>query len=283
MSETSFGFVCLLFAWSSSWEGVTQDQSSAHVNAYFPMWFNTRVNALPTTPANQHLRNLSRGPRRCVKEWHTYFVNGYKFHTNEWTQGRETINSGVCTKGVTECGEDDYYGVIQHIYELEYPHLDFSPKVVVFYCNWFDPSSRGTKVNEKSNTVDIKMSGRYRLYDPFIIAHNVRQVYYVPYPSMRKDKRGWCVAIKTKPRGRIETNDDTVEDVPYQMDEMSNVNAVIQLDPITRLCDEPNVGEEVDDDDEDDAPEDAADHVGPSRIHSSDDDDDDFENEYLSN
>ena len=44
-------------------------------------------------------------------------------------------------KGVTGRGEDDFYGVVQHIYELSYPHLDFSQKVVVFYCNWFDDPS----------------------------------------------------------------------------------------------------------------------------------------------
>ena len=146
-------------------EDVSEQQSSAHINAHFPTWFRQHVYALPPTPTNQHLRNISDGSRRCVKEWHTYFVNGYKFHTNEWTQGRETVNSGVCMKGVTGGGEDDFYGVVQHIYELQYPHLDFSPKVVVFYCNWFDLSARGTKVNPKSNTVDIKMNSRYRLYD----------------------------------------------------------------------------------------------------------------------
>ena len=38
-------------------------------------------------------------------------------------------------KGVTENSEDNYYGVITHIYEVEYALL---PKaVVVFYCEWF--------------------------------------------------------------------------------------------------------------------------------------------------
>ena len=256
-------------------EAISEEQSSAHIHAHFPAWFRERVYSLPRTPANRHLCNLSDGPNRCVTEWHTYFVNGYKFHTNTWTQGRETVNSGVCMKGVTGRGEDDFYGVVEHIYELAYPYLDFDPKVVVFYCKWFDKSPQGTQLNPKTNTVDIKMNRRYRLYDPFVIAQNVRQVYYVPYPLTRVDRRGWCVAIKTKPRGRIETSNDTVDDVPYQMDEMSNVNQVIEVEHITRLCDEPNTGEEVNDDDEEDTnEEDAANHVGVSGIQSSDDDED---------
>ena len=120
---------------------------------------------------------------------------------------------------------------------------------MLFYCNWFDPSHRGTRVDRKYNTVDICMSRRYQMFDPFIMAQHVRQVYYVPYPSTRRDKQGWCVAIKTKPRGRIEA-DDTQEEVAYQVDEMSHVNVVNEVEPITRLRDNPITYEDVDEDEE---------------------------------
>ena len=71
-------------------------------------------------------------------------------------------------------------------------------------------------------------------FDPFIIAYNVRQVYYVPYPTSRRDKRPWRVAIKTKPKGCIDSNDVEVE-VPYQVDEMSHVNEVIEVEHVSRL------------------------------------------------
>jgi len=58
------------------------------------------------------------------------------------------------------------------------------------------------------------MTSRYQPFDPFILAYNFRQVYYVQYPPYRKDNRGWCVAIKTKSRGRIESN-EVEDDVPY--------------------------------------------------------------------
>ena len=125
----------------------------------------------------------------------------------EWVQiphsrmerGKEKINSGVHVKGLIEGGEDDFYGVIQHMYEVEYNSSTSDKKVVLFYCNWFDPSTRGTRVDFKYDIVDIRMDRRYVPFDPFIIAHNVRQVYYVPYPTSRRDKRGWCVAIKRSP------------------------------------------------------------------------------------
>jgi len=49
-------------------------------------------------------------------------------------QGEKTINSGVYVKGLTEGGHDDFYGIIEHIYELEYNSSSSPKKVVVFYC-----------------------------------------------------------------------------------------------------------------------------------------------------
>ncbi|WJX35324.1 hypothetical protein P8452_23334 [Trifolium repens] len=244
-------------------QGITPEQSSASINEFFPNWFRHHVYHLEPTPMIQHLRNLSDGPVSNVKQWHTYFVNGYKFHTHSWTEGKETINSGVCMKGVTENGENDFYGVIDKIIEVSYNYLDYNKAVVLFYCDWYDPSRRGTKYNSKTNTVDIKMNRRYQPFDPFAIAHNVRQVYYVPYPSTQTDKRGWCAAITTKPRGRIEK--DGIEEVePYQLDEMTNnVHEVIEVEPLTALSvgaeevEEVPEGGDVEEEDEDDHVEEA--------------------------
>ncbi|WVZ25947.1 hypothetical protein V8G54_004491 [Vigna mungo] len=159
--------------------------------------------------------------------------------------GIMTINSGVHVKGLTEGGEDDFYGLIKHIYELEYTTSMIEKKIVLFYCDWFDPSRTGTRVDSKYGIVDIRLDKRYVSFDPFIIAHNVEQVYYVPYPASRTDKRGWCVAIKTKPRGRIDSNEVEVE-VPYQVEEMSHVNDIIEVEEVIRLQDIEAGLEEVD-------------------------------------
>ena len=41
--------------------------------------------------------------------------------------------------------------------------------------------------------------------------------------------QGWCVAIKTKPRGYIES-DHVQDNVPYQVEEMSHVNEIIEVE-----------------------------------------------------
>ena len=194
---------------------------------------------------NQELRDLANWPMRCVKEWHTYFVNGYKFHTNERSKGKKTINCGVYVKGLREGGYDDFYGIIHKIYELEYNICTSPKKVLVFYCEWFDHSRDATRVNPKYNIVKLEISKRYRPFDPFILANNVRQVYYVPYAAFRSiNKGGWCVAIQTKPKGRIESN-EVEEDIPYQFDEMLHAHEIIEVEGVCTLHDFHNAHEEL--------------------------------------
>jgi len=69
---------------------------------------------------------------RCIKEWHTYFGNGYKFHTNEWSKGKKTIKCGLCVKGLTKGGDNDFCGIIHKIYELEYNSHTSPKKVLAF-------------------------------------------------------------------------------------------------------------------------------------------------------
>jgi hypothetical protein len=75
-------------------------------------------------------------------------------------------------KGVTENGEGDFCGVIENIFEISYNYFDYKKAIVLFYRNWFDLSSRGTRYNSKTNTMDIKMNRKYLLYDSFAMTRN---------------------------------------------------------------------------------------------------------------
>jgi len=70
-----------------------------------------------------NLKVLAWVPNSKATSWNMYFVNGYKFHTNTLTHGKKTTNSDLYVKGVTDGGQDDFYGIIHHIYELEYVGL----------------------------------------------------------------------------------------------------------------------------------------------------------------
>ena len=68
------------------------------------------------------LHDLAWGPMRVVQTWPICDVNGYRFHTNSWSEGRKTDNSGVSVKGTAESiDETIYYGILQEIIQLEYP------------------------------------------------------------------------------------------------------------------------------------------------------------------
>jgi len=93
--------------------------------------------------------------------------------------------------------------------------------------------------------MDIQVDRRYVSFDPFIITHNVRQVYYVPYPTSHTYKHGWCVAIKIKFISRIDYDHLEVK-VSYEVDEMSDVNEVIEVEQVSKLKDLKVGIEEVD-------------------------------------
>jgi len=82
----------------------------------------------------------------------------------------------VYVKGLTKGGYIDFYGIILKIFELEYKTCTSPKRVMVFYCEWFDPSRRGTIVDPRYNIVELQMSLRYQPFDPFILPKNVRQV-----------------------------------------------------------------------------------------------------------
>ena len=86
-------------------------------------------------------------------------------------------------------------------------------EVVLFICKWFDLTSRGTRDLKQHNNIEFKHTTRYEPYDPFIIAQNVKQVYYALYP-LRRVKYDWWVVIKTKPMGRVEIENEL--DVKYR-------------------------------------------------------------------
>jgi Domain of unknown function (DUF4216) len=127
-----------------------------------------------------------------------YDVNGYRFHTRAYGANKKTTNSGVCVKGSNWQGTvKDYYGIIEEIIQLEY--VGANNTIVLFKCNWFD-TNHGVRVDEEHGLVEVNHRSSLRKYEPFVLAYQVIQVYYVPYPSRKRERQDWLVAIKTKPR-----------------------------------------------------------------------------------
>ncbi|KAJ1424649.1 Transposase-associated domain [Sesbania bispinosa] len=156
-----------------------------------------------------------------VTIWPSYVINGYKFVTKSQNEGMGTMNYGVCVQGGQyDTMENDYYGVLSVIVELEYTASP-TKKLVLFKCEWFDPSPQGTRIDNYGN-VEIRKSRIYQSYDPFILAQQAEQVYFTSFPD---GQQGWLGVIKTKARSiiqslennRPETNDAYQDDYVQQM------------------------------------------------------------------
>ncbi|XP_057440059.1 uncharacterized protein LOC130731905 [Lotus japonicus] len=130
----------------------------------FPTWFRSYVHDRNNMVVDQLLHHLAWGPKKKVETWPIYFVNGFKFHTEEWTVNKKTINSGVCVEGDDEEDEHYYYGVLKEILRLEYPGEPIK-QLVLFNCEWFDSViNRGMKVNKEYDIVEVHRSRRYSKY-----------------------------------------------------------------------------------------------------------------------
>jgi len=58
------------------------------------------------------------------------------------------------------------------------------------YLNVID-STHGTNIHKQYKLVEINHTRKYPKYDPFILASQVQQVYFTPYPSTKRDKNAW--------------------------------------------------------------------------------------------
>ena len=139
------------------------------------------------------------------------------------------MNYGVCVTGIGEGEfENEYYGILREIIELEYPGVPLK-KCVLFNCDWFDPTlNHGMRVNRCYGIVEIRHDRQYRKYDPFILAYVAPQVYYMSYPQKTRDKLPWWIVIKTKPRSRVDNQ--YMLPLAYQEENMSNVNGMVDHD-----------------------------------------------------
>ena len=185
----------------------------------FAKWFSKYVYDPINCVNDEGLQHLALGPKRNVKTYPIFFVNGFKFNTKDHGTDRLTYNSGVFVKGSDDPEEHikDFYGVLTQILELTY-YVQPVEKVVLFKCNWFsNVPGTGINVHKDYKLIEIKHTSHYYKYDPFVLAKQALQVYFAPYPSLKRDKADWSAVIKTKARFTFE-GIAIPDDAAYQTD-----------------------------------------------------------------
>lgn len=154
-----------------------------------------------TSNISDEIRILAMGPQKKAKRFSGYIFNGVRYHTKSREARRTTQNSGIMLKAMTESyassrdqsplsGNVNYYGVLTDIIEICYSK---AYKFVLFKCDWAD-INRG--VIEQDDLGFTLVNFKHLLYpkkqlsdEPFILATQARQVFYVQDPM----KDDWSV------------------------------------------------------------------------------------------
>ncbi|XP_038682720.1 uncharacterized protein LOC119983117 [Tripterygium wilfordii] len=142
--------------------------------------------------------------------------------------------------------ENDYYGVLKEIVQLELTGLPIK-KIILFNCEWFDPTpNRGMRIHKHNDLVEVKRRGRYNKFDPFIIAQQAEQAYFALYPEGVRDPQDWLAVIKTKAKHTITGQSKQVDDA-FQDDEIPVEQVGLDTDQLDSLIDNEAEPEEVPD------------------------------------
>lgn len=124
-------------------------------------------------------------------------------------QGRKTQNSGIVMSAKIASfssardnspihSDVTYYGVLDEIVELNYYG---EKKFLLFKCKWVDVNGG---VKEDGDLTLINFNHKLRTSEPFVLANQVEQVWYVKDPQ----ESGWHIVRQTKPRDYFDMNED---------------------------------------------------------------------------
>ncbi|GJY99485.1 hypothetical protein Tco_0516915 [Tanacetum coccineum] len=151
----------------------------------FTGWFRTLIcerhaNNLqdPEVSTTSELFALANGPSRTPMSVNACVVDGVRYVVQSRDERRTTQNSGICAPGPD--GEMSY-GQLQEI--LEFKYLSF--KVALFRVKWFDTRNNGRvkKLTFRNGMTQIIGSGEWWKNDQYILATQVKQVFYLEDPA----------------------------------------------------------------------------------------------------
>jgi hypothetical protein len=133
--------------------------------------------------------------------FHGYEINANTFYTVAQDKKSTNQNSGARFDVVIGEGrKDTYYGYIEEIWELNYGP---SFKVLLFRCKWVKMTRGGVKLDEQYRMTTVDLNNLGYLDEPFVLAKDVAQVFYVKDMTSKPRKRTKANTSCDEPKHRI--------------------------------------------------------------------------------
>ena len=130
--------------------------------------------------------SLACGLDRRVMRYTSCIVNGVRYHTKERDFHLRSQNSGVMVEENHEEEDIDFYGVLIDIIQLDYIK---ECQVVLFRCEWFDLDNKKRRIRKDGHLVSINVNKCWYDNDPFILAIQAKQVFYLDDIRLGRDWR----------------------------------------------------------------------------------------------
>ena len=110
-----------------------------------------------------------------MMRYYVCVMNRCRYHTVQREEHRRTQNSGIVVPRSHEENPIEFYGRLVDIYAMQYLR---GITVYLFKCDWWDVGDhRGIHIDE--NLKSINTSRLWYLEDPFVLANQVSQVFYL--------------------------------------------------------------------------------------------------------
>ncbi|KAL5568137.1 hypothetical protein UlMin_024712 [Ulmus minor] len=191
----------------------------------FPLWFKTKMALLKACGdprSNDDLYSLSQGADDRYTIWHSCIVNGVRFRCKERDDKFKTQCSGVCAGGDHESANFTYYGVLLEILELDFI---YQRKVFMFRCKWYNTDPKCKRMMVEHNLTSLDVTSNWYAEDPFILATQAQQVFYL---SDRSRGKNWMVVQKVNHRNIYDIlehkdDDEDLNDEVFQEEESSEL------------------------------------------------------------
>ncbi|XP_060973950.1 uncharacterized protein LOC133039138 [Cannabis sativa] len=143
---------------------------------FFQRWFHKKIydlHKLGSLENGEELLALACGSDHLVTYYEGVVVNGVRYMVAERDKKRTTQNSGVSVAGTEGF---NYYGTLEDVMMFTFCGVY---SVTLFWCKWFNTNPQRKKTIIENNIISINVSGEWYKDDPFILATQAKQVFYL--------------------------------------------------------------------------------------------------------